>query len=173
MRRVRISNFTKPQQQLIESELRKNHASDSVKYLFSNRLDDNSRQRFIYKHVADTFGSIQDVWDVKLEFLIGKFISNPSNNQLLEEVKLVYSKIKNYDERYYFYGGYYDRDLTKIPYENAKQIMSECKNYPRMLVSMAEKSCRIIANDHLIPVGEIAKNGRWFEDDDFKANFFF
>ena len=41
--------------------------------------------------------------------------------------------------------------------------MGDCKNYPKIITILAEKSCRIKANEHLKPVGEVANNEKWFE----------
>ncbi len=50
------------------------------------------------------------------------------------------------------------------PYEIAKEIMVECVNYPKAITVIAERVCRLHANENLKAIGEIAKNEHWFEN---------
>jgi hypothetical protein len=40
--------------------------------------------------------------------------------------------------------------------------MADAKNYPRIIASIAERTCHKIANKKLKPVGNIAKEQNWF-----------
>jgi hypothetical protein len=42
--------------------------------------------------------------------------------------------------------------------------MINCKDYPKLISSMAEKTCRQYSNEHLKPIGEIALEEKWFEN---------
>jgi len=57
----------------------------------------------------------------------------------------------------------YQQGSIEIPYEIAKQIMDDCKFYPRSIVSFAERFCKIEANKKQTPVGKVAIKESWFE----------
>ena len=46
-------------------------------------------------------------------------------------------------------------------YKIAKEIMQDCKNLPRFIVSLAESRCRNEANKYVLAVGKIAENEKW------------
>ncbi len=52
---------------------------------------------------------------------------------------------------------------TEIPYDIAKQIMNDYMSYPRIMASLAEKSCRLFARKAITPAGSIAKENKWFD----------
>lgn len=160
---VRNSIFTKAQQKFIEDEVKGKGVSNSIKYLLSIRFTDESRIPFIYEYINDYAVMFQDILEFKLVFVIKKFLAHPVDAVILNEIKDVYSKIKTYNEGYYYYSRFHGNESIKIPYEIAKTIMKNCKDYPSIISSLAEKSCRLYANKNLKPVGEIAKNDKWFE----------
>jgi hypothetical protein len=41
--------------------------------------------------------------------------------------------------------------------------MADSKSYPRSIASMAEKSCRLYANENVKIVGQIANEKKWFD----------
>jgi len=158
-----ISNFTKTQIKFIESEIKGNQVSNSLNYLLSFRFAYESRGKFIHEFITDFSGVMQDALELKLEYLVNNFFANSSDKKVLDEVKDVYSKIKKYSERHYYYRTHGDFDSIKIPLDISKNIMEKCKSYPRLIVALAEMSCRAEANKSLKPVGKIAEEGKWFD----------
>ena len=69
--------------------------------------------------------------------------------------------ITTHNYRFYYSKHYLD-EKKSIPFDIAKIIMEDTKNYPGLIVYLAEKSCRSYANEQIKPVGEIAKNDKWF-----------
>lgn len=41
--------------------------------------------------------------------------------------------------------------------------MADCKKFPKVIAVLAERSCKINANEQLKPVGEVAEKDKWFE----------
>jgi hypothetical protein len=157
---VTNSFFNKSQQSYITTEFQKIKNEDEIKYLLSLRFDQNNGVIFIYNNIEDFNGVLANTLEPKFEYLITTFLKVPSDLKILEEIKSIYKKIKHYDVGNYHY---HSSSQVKIPYEIAKMIMLECKNYPKFIAVLAEKSCRLYANSHVKPIGEIAKNEKWFE----------
>jgi len=100
---------------------------------------------------------------LKLEFLIKKYLSNTSDESVLTEIQNMYSKINIYDQRLNYY--LFRRRIAsdRIPFQIAKRIMADCKKFPKVIAVLAERSCKINANEQLKPVGEVAEKDKWFE----------
>lgn len=159
-----ISSFTKTQIRFIESEIKGNQVSNSVNYLLSFRLSYKNRGKFIHQFINNFSGIMHDALGLKLEYLIIKFFTNSYNKRVLDEVKDIYSNIEKYKERYYYYRGHPTSDSIKIPLDISKSILADCKSYPRVIVILAEKTCRAESNKYLIPVGKIAEDKKWFDN---------
>jgi len=160
-----ISKFNKAQVRWVENELKDSNASYLSKYLVTCRFPDESQEKFIYMYIEDYSEDFLDIVELKLEYLINKFLSSSSkDNSILEEIKKVYSKVKRYDSRYYYMRRHYyaKESIDVFPVEMARKIMEECKKYPRLISSLAEKSCRLYAHKELRPVGNIAQEEKWF-----------
>ena len=134
---------------------------DEIKYILSLRFDDNNSQNFIYNNIKSFTGVLEEAVEIKFQYLINTYLREPTNINILKEIKNLYKNIYQYDERLYY--RHRMIEPIKIPFEIAKTIMQDCKDYPRIISSLAEKSCRLYASEHLKPVGEIAKNEKWFE----------
>ncbi|MEQ1587186.1 MAG: hypothetical protein ABL895_14960, partial [Cyclobacteriaceae bacterium] len=82
---------------------------------------------------------------------------------VLNEVKETYATAINYEENHFYYNNRFRNGIKELPIEIANLIMAESINYPRVIASFAERSCRLYANKHVKAVGQIAKNESWFE----------
>lgn len=98
----------------------------------------------------------------KLSYMNSKYLSNPSDEILLSKIKNAYSKIQFIESR--LTHGYFRSSSVTIPYNIAKGIMVNCKEYPNIIVNLAEKACRNYAGEHVVPVGEIVEQDKWFDN---------
>lgn len=155
-----ITKFSKKQQIEIEKVLESENSIEEVKYILSQRFDQNNKDKFIYKNIKKNTGVFQKAIEMKFEYLVNKFLVNPRDEILLNEIKEMYKSIPFFDERHYF--RFRSNGDTKIPLETARLIMSNCKDYPKLISSMSEKMCRQYSNEHLKPIGEIALEDKWF-----------
>lgn len=158
---VTNSLFNKTQQRYITTEFQKITNQDEIKYLLSLRFADGNGTTFIYNNIEKFNGLLSNALVPKFEYLITSFLKSPSDTTILEEIKFNYKKIKNYDVRNHHY---HASTQVKIPYEIAKMIMLDCKDYPKFITVLAEKSCRLYANSHVTPIGKIAEKEKWFEN---------
>jgi hypothetical protein len=89
------------------------------------------------------------------------------NKLLLNEIKEHYKLFPNfdYDDEYisHRYFRFHDNNTIIIPIDIAKEIIEESISYPRIIASMAEKSCRLYANSNVNIVGKTATNNNWFD----------
>jgi len=155
------SSFNNTQQKYIEKEIKDKKDIDEIKYLLSLRFDRNNGQSFIYNNIEKYNNILQNTLEIKFQYLINAFLKEPSDTDILEELKVTYRSINQYDFRHY---SLYNKEQINLPYDIAKTIMEDCKNYPKIITVLAEKACRIYANEHLIAIGEIAKNEKWFDE---------
>jgi len=153
--------FTKRQQLDIEKILEAEDISDEIKYILSHRYQDE--KKFIYNYIKKETGVFQKTVEVKFEFLVKKFLTKTNDEKLLNQIKEMYKNIYSYNERYYYYS-YDNNEVNRIPLELSKKIMSNCKDYPKIISSLAEKTCRQYANEHQDAIGQIAIEGKWFEN---------
>ncbi|HYE11608.1 MAG TPA: hypothetical protein VEF53_15700, partial [Patescibacteria group bacterium] len=157
------STFNKVQQIYIINEISKNPIQDPLKYLLSLRFGPESKGKFICDNIYNTSGVLEETNELKLKYLIEKYLLNTSDETILSEIKNMYSKIRVFDDRFYYFASHQSNNSVKIPYETAKKIMIECKKFPKVIAIFAEKSCRIRALEQTKPVGEIARKEKWFE----------
>jgi hypothetical protein len=158
----RLSQFNDYQQKNIQEAVIKSNISDLLKYVLCFRMDEKNRLHFLYNNIDDKGDSMYDVLNMKLNYLIERFITDTSNEILLNSIKVIYNNLDSYVERYQFNRNRYIEDI-EIPLKIAREIMSNCKQYPRIIASIAEKSCTLHAVKNAIPVGEIAKKNKWFD----------
>jgi hypothetical protein len=95
--------------------------------------------------------------------LIEQYLIKSNDKSILQEIKGIYSTFVKYGKRYMPYHRYYQNEEFKIPIEIAQEIMLESKNYPRIIASIAERSCRLYANKHIVAVGQVAQDEKWFD----------
>ncbi len=160
---VRQSHFSNSQRSEVENNLMKNNIPIEVKYLISNRFSDEYRRELIYENMTNTTNKIKDIGDIRLSYLIEKYLKNNQDKTLLNEVKEAYSTVINYEERRFHYNNHFRNEIKELPIDIANEIMTESKNYPRVIASYAERSCRLYANKNVKAVGQIAMNEKWFE----------
>ena len=158
----RINHFDLINQKRIETFVKKQTISPFLKYILSLRFPELKKQKFIYKNISDFPYEIKDIVDLKLEYLIEKYLTNPNDLTILSEIKKFYKIQPTFIKRHYQYEREYNEKI--IPYERAIEIMKECKDYPRVLSSQAEKACRINASKTTVPIGEISEKNRWFKE---------
>lgn len=158
---VTNSIFDKMQQKYIIKEMSGKENHDGIKYILSLRFDSINSQKFIYNNINEHSENIETTLEIKFQYLISSYLEEPTNTIVLEKIKSLYRNIYQYDERHYY--GLHTNKPIKIPYEIAKKIMEDCKDYPKIISSLAEKYCRSYANEHLTPVGETAEKEKWFE----------
>ena len=156
------STFNKTQQEYLKGELQSKNNHDEIKYLLSYRYDNYYvRQKYIYENIKKDSGILERIVDDKFQYLVDTYLKEPANTDILKKIKILYPKIhQSYDRHYY---ARQTNEPKNIPYETAKTIMQDCKSYPIMISSLAEKSCRQYANEHLTPVGKIANKEKWFD----------
>lgn len=155
-----ISSFTKSEQKNIENGIKVNNVSANLIYLLSCRLNHGRRGKFVYEFITDYSQITGEALNFKLDHLSNKFSNKPSDILVLSEIKDCYGEIKDVNP-----GGvilHRNRDSVKIPLGTSKDIMKDCRSYPREIIAMAEMSCRFEANKRLNPVGEIAEKDKWF-----------
>lgn len=158
-----LSVFNKSQQRHIEKIVNEVHASDNFKYIVSFRLGEENTQRFIFNSIRNSNSGIEDINELKFIHLVNEYFSDPAKYELLMQIKDLYKSIRSYDERYFH--KYRHSNYIEIPYEIAKSIMDNCSDYPKIISSSAERSCRLYAIQQTKPVGEIAKNENWFDNE--------
>jgi hypothetical protein len=163
------NKFTKKQYQEIIVSEQFNSLSSEVKYLISYRFPNETREDFLCSQTNE-FSNIFNIDIIKLKFisLIGKYLNDVANKSLLNEIKEHYKLFSNYDyydDEYIFrrYYQFHNNNTIIIPTDIAKGIMNEPISYPRIISSMAEKSCRLYANDNVNIVGKVATDNNWFE----------
>jgi hypothetical protein len=162
------NKFTKKQYQEIVVSEQFNSLSLDVKYLISYRFPDEKREDFLCGQTNESSSAFNiDIIKIKFIYLIGKYLNNVENKSLLTEIKEYYKLFSNCDyyndeyisRRYY---QFHNNKTIVIPTDIAKEIMCEPISYPRIIASMAEKSCRLYANDNVHIVGKIAVDNNWF-----------
>jgi len=85
-------------------------------------------------------------------------------NQIRKQYKLFSTFDVDYEYSYNRFIRHYDEhDFNNIPIDIAKTIMKTPLSYPRIIASMAEKKCRLFANENVKIVGKIACENKWFE----------
>jgi hypothetical protein len=158
---VRQSYLNNNQRIELEKNLIDCEASVEIKYLISNRFSDEYRIRFIYENITASTDKIKDIDNIRLEYLIEKYLHNTKDASLLKEIKDIYSSALNYEERYYH--NHFRNSVKELPIKLANEIMTESKSYPRVIATFAERSCRLYANKHVKAVGQVAKDENWFD----------
>jgi len=157
-----LSPFSKVQEKIIVNSLTEHKdITNIVKFLIGLRIGIDRRNKFIYEQLSDN-AVTQEILHSKLQYLIGKFFVTPSDEGLLNEITTLYKKVSRYNV-YYYYGLRHRNKYSPIPMEIAEKILSNCKDYPRVIASFAENTCRINATNHIHAVGEIANNEKWFD----------
>jgi hypothetical protein len=160
LKTTRVSQFNKTQQKYMEKELSEVRNLENLKYILSLRVIDSPA--YVYKNVEKLTGFTNRVDKDKFQFLLRSYLNDQKNTSKLAEIKAIYKKIGLEDEIQEFHGT--GHVLPEIPYEVAKKIMTDCKEYPRIIASLAENVCRNHANENTKPIGEIAKDDCWFLD---------
>lgn len=159
----RVSKFNKGQQKYIEDSLKDIKNSDEFKYFLSFRFTGVSSMRFIYENIKREDGILKNTIENKFEYLLNQYFINTSDEKVLNNLKKVYKKVIEYNTKNYY--SFSNNEKITIDYSIAKNIMKDPKNYPKIVSVIAERSCRLVANQNLIPIGEIASNESWFEND--------
>jgi hypothetical protein len=136
---------------------------DEIKFLVSQRLPRNISSKFIYANIKSYSYKFKDATNSILTHLIIKYLEDTGNQEILKRVKEVYLISPEYSEEFWHYKVQHLEQSAKIPIKIAKKILLETKNYPRIIASIAEKSYRVYANQHTIPVGKIASEQNWFD----------
>lgn len=156
-----VFEYTLQQQKQILSLLDDSSIAHSIKYLISLRIPLHKRMNYLKDFLADYKGDIEEILQLKYEYLIGQFgTSSRSEKVLLAEIKNTYFRSKhtaNHSHQRLL------RNTNHLSYDEAKMIMKDCKNYPNLIVTMAENVCRIKAYKNVKAVGKIAKSEKWFD----------
>lgn len=136
--------------------------SSELIHLLSFRLSSEDRRVLIRKKMFE-IKSKDDILAEKLSSLVDLYLLNPEDESLLEEIKNTYSYIP-YNMGYRnIYMIFKQQQSILIDIQTAKKIMEDSKKYPRVISVLAEKSCRLYANENMTPVGETASKDNWFE----------
>ncbi len=156
------SIFNKTQQEYVREYLKANKVSDSIIYIFSIRFKYSDRIQLIYDNIKDYSDVLEGAKYLKLDHLIRMYLADVENEDILKQIKNLYQELESFSN-YYFKRAY--QEEIKIPLNIAREIMGNCKSYPGGIVSLAEKACRMFAYANLKPVGEVAKEEKWFNND--------
>lgn len=162
---VNVSQFTTTQSKEMATFLGERKDEDIMKVIIGLRFSENLRNDFIYKNVHEVSNSFEEeLREIKFEYSVKSFLDKKSNECVLSDIKKYYSLLNNYSFDDYIFNRHYYQGATKeIPIDIANKIMEDAKSYPRIIASIAEKSCRQYANRKIIAVGKIAKDKKWFE----------
>lgn len=147
-------------QKIIESAIANYPESDKLKYLISYRYPPDVRAEFILKFIDISSIKNKQKLPIKLYSLIGKIWQGSIDDAVLTQIREIYKKSTSDVERYY----YPSQGKKEFPLELAQNVMKNCKDYPRAVVVLAERTCRGYAISKMEPIGEIAKRENWFED---------
>ena len=160
------SIFTHAQANEIIQELIKKDYSNELKYLLSRRIPAKLQNIFVSENIETTDIKLKDATNQKLSYLIFTYLHDTSNESVLSKIRSLYTNDFQYFEEYMVYNyrsnNYRYKSQNKIAIKSAQEIMKEPKSYPRIIATIAEKTCRLNANEHLIPVGTIAQEEKWF-----------
>jgi hypothetical protein len=156
----RVSTFTTVQKNYIEKTFELGTMSDKLKYIICLRFEPQDRAYLIYWH-TDDFDD-QNILNLKLEYLIDKYFNKTDDEDLLQSIKDIYHRITMFSNKY-LYRSQNRLEGTIIPLEIAKKIVTDSKDYPSIVASIAERSCKSYAFQHTVAVGEIAKANKWFD----------
>lgn len=159
---TRLSNLNNSQADELAKYLVTNSIGNEVMYLLSYRFSEEKRLNFIYSNLSTVTQNMKDIGDIRLSYLIEKYLKNNQDLTLLKEVKEIYATLTNFEERSYHFYNHRLNEVKELPIEIANSIMTESKKYPRIIASFAERSCRIFANKNIKAVGQIAMNENWF-----------
>jgi hypothetical protein len=154
--------FSNAQVRELNSIFKKIEISEELLYLVSHKFSEENRNRLIYEKIRFPTAKMIDIGDIKLSYLLEKYIDNHTDLNLLQEVKETYATLTYFHERNRHYYTYQRYDLKQFPIDIANLIMNESKMYPRVLTSCAERSCRQFANKHVRVVGQVANDNNWF-----------
>jgi len=157
------SLFSSSQVKEIQKHLSKENISDKLKYVILHRFGEGDKQRFIYLNIKNCQDVSEEITELRLNYLVELYLNKSNDRSILQEIKDIYSTFIKYGEHYMPYYHYSRNEEFKIPIEIAQEIMLESKNYPRIIASVAERSCRLNANKHLIAVGQVAQDEKWFD----------
>jgi hypothetical protein len=152
--------FSTASQRLIESSVAKSSEYDQINYLLSYRYPSDIRIDFIMRFIDISTIKNKQKLPIKLHSLINKLWNGSINESNLEQIKDVYKHSAEGYERYY----YASQGKKEFPLKLAQEVMRNCKEYPRAVVVLAERTCRGHAISKMKPVGEIAKKEKWFEN---------
>jgi hypothetical protein len=138
-----------------------------IKYLISYRFPNEIREDFILGQSNETSSIFNiDIIGSKFSYLIKEYLSDVQNKSKLDEIKKYYKLFSNYDYEYeyqLYIRHHVDNSVIGMPIDIAKEIMGEPTAYPRIIASIAEKSCRLYADKNVKIVGKIAIDNNWFD----------
>lgn len=163
LKRITLQSSTSNQHnRQLESFFESKSSDKDYLYLFSYRLYNNSRYKMVSNYINSSDSKLRDVNDIKLSFLIDRFLVS-SENTTLNDIKSAYNQLLNLNERVFSRGVHYRDEVKELPIEIAREIMKDVKNYPRVIASIAERTCRLYANKNAKQVGQIAQDDNWFQ----------
>jgi hypothetical protein len=166
---ARNNELKKSQSKEMFEFLKSKSIFSDIDFLIACRFSSETRKSYICKQnekISNVFTS--DVVRIKYESLLSRYLDDVENIKLLSEIKDRYVLFSNcdIDNEYLFhrfFRHYIESDKGIIPIEMAKSIMEDFKSHPRIIASMAEKSCRLYANENVNIVGKIANDDNWFD----------
>jgi hypothetical protein len=149
--------------------LKKQSLSLELKYLLSFKLPEKLRDDFICsQNNGETNIFETDFIKAKFESLVVRYVKNANDRNLLDQIKKYYKYFSNYNINHeYLYSRlirlHYENNSINIPLNIAQDIMKDPLSYPRIIASMAEKNCRLYANEKNKIVGKVASEKKWFD----------
>ncbi len=163
----RISFYKSIHLKYIMQHIENMKISEILIYILSIRFPKDLREKFIFEKFTNYSGESQKILKYRMNYLIKNFLVNDNDLEDLKEIKDIYlslDRTRFTREREIDYLRRTEKIKT-IPYNISKVIMDDCTQYPRSLVYIAEKECRINAEKFQTSIGDIAENDNWFGSD--------
>lgn len=145
--------------------LNNRYLSSELVHLLSFRLTSEDRRILAKEKFFETVIN-DDILIEKFYRLIDLYLQNPNDQLLLKKIKDIYACIPyNMGTKNSYMMNYESirrRQQSLMDVRIAEGIMTDSKKYPRVISTLAEKACRLYANENITPVGEIASKDKWF-----------
>jgi hypothetical protein len=139
-------------------------------YLLSYRLPHKMKEDFICNQDINNNIFKEEIIKEKFGYSVNRYIKNMNDKELLNQIREQYKLFSKFDMDYeYIYNHFIrhnnENDFSNIPIDIAKDIMKDPLSYPRIIATIAEKKCRLSANENIKIVGKVASENNWFDQD--------
>ena len=137
--------------------------SDRFAILMSARTGEEGDEIIFSRYLSNYNGSDPKVLQFCQEQATSLALSHKSNwNEIMNIISRSYMK-GIVAEPYSIHRFTRSKEKISLPTEAAEQIASHPDHYPSFLVALAESICKSAVASRVIPVGQVAKDEKWFE----------